>query len=566
MLNYCVLLLWASQAVLALPAQSTVSTTLPKVELLGSMSQPGGFSVPLTRNATANTTGTALRARANGRADVYTSGVRRWWITLSVGTPPQPLNILADSGDDGFFLQSTLLPASLQGNDPLYNPDASSTSHLLEGYTWTGFVGYGSSGVIYTDVVTIGDASWSGIPVEAMTSLTSVQENSLTGNVGVSYATVVGASPNNVPCFLPSIRPSLSSGVFTVTFDFATTSGTMDFGFIDPTKYTGDIQYAPVNPEEDTFWNITFGGFYASNTYWIYPFVAIIDTGTFGSSLPSLAMQYYFAQVEGAELNTDHNTYSFPCSQSASLPDFIFTLGPDFHGIIPSETFANGGSIDGGTTCITNLGIVSDGGTPLIGEVLLEGVFTIFDWDNSQVGFANKPATPTAPEAVPSVTPTPSPASAGSSFVCTGADFTGTCQDERWAEASCQDLSQTPYTYHLGSLGPDDGACTVYNDAACTEPISGLEGITNPGNSALPADNIGSYLCINPSLTTVGSGTLDLPTPVKYFQKQNWGCGHGSCWVYSDTSCVHSVSGTASITNPGLADANYSTAGSFMCV
>ncbi|TAQ87305.1 hypothetical protein B7494_g4341 [Chlorociboria aeruginascens] len=408
-LSYYGLLLEALQAVSALPTASA-NSIFPAVQLLSSQPQSNGFSVSLAKNAI-NATDTALRARANGRGDIYTSG---WWMNFSVGTPPQALAILPDSGDDGFFIQSTKLPTSLQGNDPLYDPDASSTSHLLTGYTWSGFVGYSSSGIIYTDVVTIGDTSWSGIPVEAMTNISSVQDNSLTGNIGVSYASSVGANPNNVPSFLASIRPTLSSGLFTVTFDYATTTGTIDFGFIDPTKYTGDIQYAPVNPEEDSFWNITLGGFGASGTYWIYPFEVIVDTGTYGSSLPQLVLDYYFAQVPGSELNSQHNTYSFPCSEQANLPDFVFTLGQNFHGIIPSETFADGGTIDGGTTCITNLGITSSGSISLIGEVLLEGIFTIFDWDNGQVGFANKPATPTTPEPIPSVTPTPSPAATGS--------------------------------------------------------------------------------------------------------------------------------------------------------
>ncbi|KFZ25139.1 hypothetical protein V502_00382 [Pseudogymnoascus sp. VKM F-4520 (FW-2644)] len=67
-------------------------------------------------------------------------------------------------------------------------------------------------------------------------------------------------------------------------------------------------------------------------------------------------------------------------------------------------------------------------------------------------------------------------------------------------------LAPSAPTHLLGSLGPDDGACTVYSDAACSKPISGLEGFQNPGNSNLPASNIDSYLCINPVLSPVGSG------------------------------------------------------------
>ncbi|OBT45089.1 hypothetical protein VE00_05137 [Pseudogymnoascus sp. WSF 3629] len=109
-------------------------------------------------------------------------------------------------------------------------------------------------------------------------------------------------------------------------------------------------------------------------------------------------------------------------------------------------------------------------------------------------------------------------------------------------------------THLLGSLGPDDGACTVYSDAACSKPISGLEGFQNPGNSNLPASNIDSYLCINPVLSSVGSGKLYICPKTNWigscrdFSWDSWVCqtlpstyknsigslgpDHGNCWFY----------------------------------
>src|SRR5438132_13653098 len=108
----------------------------------------------------------------------------RWDISLLVGTPPQLLSMLPDTGANDFEVGSTLLPANLTGNDPAYNPNVSTTAHLLHGYTY--FVkyvsGFWSSGVVYLDVVTIGNASWSNVPILAMTNAEKARNDSQTGN------------------------------------------------------------------------------------------------------------------------------------------------------------------------------------------------------------------------------------------------------------------------------------------------------------------------------------------------------------------------------------------------
>jgi hypothetical protein len=63
---------------------------------------------------------------------------------------------------------------------------------------------------------------------------------------------ITGATPAYVPSFLGAIKDQLSDVVFTIWFnstdftDGTNPDGSIDFGFIDEAKYTGDIAYAPL--------------------------------------------------------------------------------------------------------------------------------------------------------------------------------------------------------------------------------------------------------------------------------------------------------------------------------
>lgn len=59
-----------------------------------------------------------------------------WWITITVGTPPQPLTIMIDTGTVDLSLMSTFINPAQRGLAPVYDPNRSSTAVLLNGYTW----------------------------------------------------------------------------------------------------------------------------------------------------------------------------------------------------------------------------------------------------------------------------------------------------------------------------------------------------------------------------------------------------------------------------------------------
>ncbi|KAK5991724.1 hypothetical protein PT974_07757 [Cladobotryum mycophilum] len=367
----------------------------------------GRYSIPFEKRATP--IGKKLAVRGN-TGDLPTVP-QQWWMRMYVGTPPQELYILPDTGSGDFTIESDLMDPSIRGTGPIYSPGSSSSSFQVQGYTYSECYGSGycDSGVVYTDVVTLGSLAVPGVPIQVENNATD-RGGSDTGNVGLSFGTPQAADPRGVSGFLWSIRSSLDAGVFTVEYDESSNAGVFEFGYVNPSKFTGDMAYAPLDTSSQSGgeWITSFSGFIANGTFWVYSWKVILDTGTGGSSVPRLLADYYFSQVPGHQWNADWNQYQYPCSEQ--LPDLIIGIGSDAKFTIPGHSlFAL--SLDG-TNCLSKLG-VGDDGVYMFGENLMETLFIVFDFDNAQMGFGQKATSGSSP-GTGITPPLPAPEHAGS--------------------------------------------------------------------------------------------------------------------------------------------------------
>lgn len=206
----------------------------------------------------------------------------------------------------------------------------------------------------------------------------------------------------------------VEAGVFAVDFDKTTNTGTFDFGYVDTSKFTGTIAYAPldVSSDFDSFWVVHFSGIEVNGSFWEFSYPVICDTGTSGSAIPQSVADQYFSMVPGATWNSDWNEYQFPCSET--LPDFTFGIGSDARVTMPGEGLL-AFSIDGGTTCLSNFGVSPDSQTSafMFGQNLIGNLFLVFDFDNAQLGFASKASSGSSAGTGVASAPVPPP-SAGS--------------------------------------------------------------------------------------------------------------------------------------------------------
>jgi cathepsin D len=96
-----------------------------------------------------------------------------------------------------------------------------------------------------------------------------------------------------------------------------------------------------------------------------------------------------YAQIPGSQ-DIGNGFHTFPCS--ATIPAIGFIFGDNDNGITitMSASSLNFGPVSSGsTTCLGSMvGNTPDANLWFLGDSFMRNVYTIFDYDNSQVGFA----------------------------------------------------------------------------------------------------------------------------------------------------------------------------------
>lgn len=150
-----------------------------------------------------------LRKRASQEGSAVTTPIDSYddaYVTpVSIGTPAQVLNLDFDTGSSDLWVFSTLAASSEVDGQTEYNPADSSTAELLSGYTWSISYGDGSSssGVVYTDTVSVGGVTVTSQAVEAAETVSSefTSDSAIDGLLGLGFNTLNTVSPKSQATF-----------------------------------------------------------------------------------------------------------------------------------------------------------------------------------------------------------------------------------------------------------------------------------------------------------------------------------------------------------------------------
>lgn len=133
--------------------------------------------------------------------------------------------------------------------------------------------------------------------------------------------------------FFDNAKSSLSAPLFTVDLKKGS-PGTYNFGYIDDTKYTGDIAYVAVDNSRG-FWEFTASGFaIGSGSLSSTSIDAIADTGTTLLYLPNSIVDAYYDEVPSASYNSGQGGYTFPCG--TTLPSITLAIG-SYSAVVPGS-------------------------------------------------------------------------------------------------------------------------------------------------------------------------------------------------------------------------------------
>ncbi|KAJ3315023.1 Vacuolar protease A [Boothiomyces sp. JEL0838] len=313
---------------------------------------------------------------------------------IVVGTN-QKLTIDLDTGSSDLWVRGSQCTDNGDGSCQGSSVDTTDSNLVDQGQTYS--VKYGSGGVsgeIFTADVSVAGAKVQNLPIGVGTNLQGFA-NQADGLLGLGFDSIsqisqaLGKSAN----FFDGLGFTGANSVFSFYLSDAKDgdNGEVTFGGIDSSKFTGNINYVPLNSQ--TFWqfdatNLSFN--VAGQTGTVgdsnYSTDAISDTGTSLIILGQTAADG-INQAIGATYDSNQGAYAIDCgvAKTGSPIDFVFG-DQQFTLSIPPQYYV----LDAGNgQCISGILAGAGNGTPnIFGDILSRAYYTVYDKGNTQVGFA----------------------------------------------------------------------------------------------------------------------------------------------------------------------------------
>ncbi|TNN34593.1 Beta-secretase 1 [Liparis tanakae] len=319
-----------------------------------------------------------------------------YYVEMAVGSPPQKLNILVDTGSSNFAVGAAAHPFLRR-----YYHRSLSNSYRDQGrsvyvpYTqgrWEGELG--------TDLVSVSHGPnatlRSNIAAITQSDRFFINGSNWEGILGLAYADIARPDEKLEPFFDSLVRQTSVPNLFSLqlcgagftqnySLGSATVGGSMIIGGLDPSLYAGELWYTPIRREwyyEVIIVRIEVNGQDLNMDCKEYNYdKSIVDSGTTNLRLPRKVFQAAVKAIEAAS-----STEQFPsgfwlgeqlvCWQAGTTPWHIF---PVISLYLMSENHNQSFRI--------SILPQSSTGT-VMGAVIMEGFYVVFDREKKRIGFA----------------------------------------------------------------------------------------------------------------------------------------------------------------------------------
>ncbi|KAI0329429.1 acid protease [Cubamyces sp. BRFM 1775] len=320
----------------------------------------------------------------------------QWFGNISVGTPPQTVSVVFDTGSQTLEFASTDCSDCTQPN----KFDRSKSSTFKQGRQTTTLdfaTGVGVDPVVDndyvltvrsgTDTVTVG-----GISLPAVSLFTIIDQ---TPKFNIDpFLGIQGMGSQAEGFFEALIREGLPS-LFSLFLTPHTDGGAeLLIGGIDDTKFQGDLIYADQTGEGD--WEvestqISVNG--KTNSILKTRRSVIFDSGTSNILFDTQTTEAMYALISPdiKPFSAEPGAYGLPCSEIGGLPavidlTFVSQSGQPFNLTIPSEELNVGPFESDPSTCQTLINAFD--GLELVGGSVLKHYYSVWDVGGQRMGFA----------------------------------------------------------------------------------------------------------------------------------------------------------------------------------
>lgn len=241
----------------------------------------------------------------------------------------QKLNLDFDTGSSDLWVFNTHLAKSVTKGHAIYDPKASKTFALIPGAEFNVSYGDGSgaSGIVGTDVVDLGGASFHAQAIELATEVSEqfVKDQNNDGLLGLAFSTINTVKPQQQKTFFDNVKDSLTEPVFTANLRHDAV-GSYEFGTVDVSQFSAPMAWIPVD-SSNGFWQFSSSSFAVNGKKQAASpgGQAIADTGTTLLIADAAIVEGYYENVQGAQLDQKAGGVIFPCD--AALPDLELDVG-----------------------------------------------------------------------------------------------------------------------------------------------------------------------------------------------------------------------------------------------
>ncbi|KAJ7079111.1 acid protease [Mycena belliarum] len=332
-------------------------------------------------------------------ADFFLGTDLQWFGNLTVGTPPQTVSVVFDTGSSTLEFASTLCGAPC---DNQVKFDSSKSSTFVDGGTTSSITfstGVGVDPVVGAnyrltlrsgrDTVGIGGLS---APATSLFLITNQ-----TAKFGIDpFSGIQGMGARAQGLFASLVSQGLPSLFSLYLTPKAVGNAEMTVGGIDSTKFAGNLTFASVANANSNTWSLTSPQLFVNGkttTVLKASRNVIFDSGTSNILFPTATANAMYALISAdiAPHAAEPGAYGIACDKIGSLPaviDIGFTSqnGVAFNLTIPSSELNVGPFADNPAICQTLINAFD--GLSLVGGSVLKHYYSVWDVGGHRMGFA----------------------------------------------------------------------------------------------------------------------------------------------------------------------------------